>query len=75
MRDNTILPKVIKKDEEVKQEILDVWGEIDDDLKFGRKVAETLLNSKNVERPPPSIVLICTDVTVGTADCIGSNTD
>jgi hypothetical protein len=50
MRDNTILPKLIKKDEEKKQEVLDVWGEIDDDLKFGRKVAEKLLTPKNVER-------------------------
>ena len=43
MRDDSVLPKLIDKEEgheEIKKEILDVWGEIEEELKYGRAVAE-----------------------------------
>jgi hypothetical protein len=43
MRDDSVLPKLIDKEdghEEIKKEILDVWGEIEEELRYGREVAE-----------------------------------
>ena len=53
MRDESVLPKLIEQEDghqEIKKEILDVWGEIEDELKYGRKVAEELLDPKNLDR-------------------------
>lgn len=53
MRDDSVLPKLIEKDEgheEIRTEILDVWGEIEEELKYGRAIAEELLDPKNLDR-------------------------